>query len=277
MEDTLMSNHKLIIENWRRFLSENDRGYRTTALDGGDLYLLEKIDGRVHKLILYTFDLTNMSTDKIDGSSLWMRHNDVGAVTILPADRKPCIPDTYEVGTIHVAPEYSRKGYGSLLYDLAFYIVSQKDGGLTSDRTTGSKTLAVDFWKSVESNEAKYEKRKTQKIPIKDIDLDYVYPKPEDGATHIGGRDTFDYDESTPDPDDDCVKDSFDNATDHSFALRDVSKIKPVYDKLLANNDKLFKAIATQAGGDKIADSFVDMIIDKTVQGFEDAYMNAYE
>ena len=45
----------------------------------------------------------------------------------------------------------------------------------------------------------------------------------------------------------------------------------------MANNDNLFKAIVTPAGGDKIADSFIDMIIDKTVQGFEDAYMNAYE
>ncbi len=34
-----MSKHKLIMESWRKFLTESDRGYRTTTPDGNDVYL----------------------------------------------------------------------------------------------------------------------------------------------------------------------------------------------------------------------------------------------
>ena len=94
-----MSKHKLIMESWRKFLTESDRGYRTTTPDGNDVYLLHEKTGlstRNQRLTLYTID-PSVFDGLLGGGSLNIEeieegHKDIGSVFVMET-RGPCIPE----------------------------------------------------------------------------------------------------------------------------------------------------------------------------------------
>jgi len=297
MEDIHMSKHKLIMESWRKFLAEGDRGYRTTTPEGDDIYLYHKTMGPTgtnNRIVLYTIDPDAFFIPpggEVNMEELLNGQKDIGSIFIFPAsNREPCIPETYQVGAVHTAPDFDGQGYGTLLYDLAFLLAGSNGWGLTSDRDTGTKTTARGIWASIEANDAKYQKRKTEEIPISDVDLDYIHPQPEEGATSIGGNDTFDYSGRTPDPEDDCTRDyeGRNTATNHSFVMKDLTEIKGVYDELKNNHEQLVKLMDEydesydpnlNEPGDhgEIATEFLGMIRDRSSDNFGDRYDQADE
>ena len=129
---------------------------------------------------------------------------------------------TLQVGESYRDSDYTGKGLGPLLYDLAFFVANSMGYGLTSDREAGSKRGARDRWSKIEAD-PNYEKQRTK-----------------------AGNDEFDYYNDTPDDlDDDCDKDRFDdsNATDHSFVKKDTDKIHDVLTKLEANHLNYLESI----------------------------------
>tara|TARA_B100000287_G_scaffold297639_1_gene280803 strand:- start:215 stop:1084 length:870 start_codon:yes stop_codon:yes gene_type:complete len=289
-----MSKHKLIMENWRKFLSESDRGYREEMPNGDDLYMHHERrgpSGLMHRITLYTVDPNSFYSTELNLKEVFDGIKDVGSIYISQT-RRPCIPTTYEVGAIHTAEEFDNMGYGTLLYDLAFLVAAENNWGLTSDRDTGTKTVARSKWAAIAANDSKYEKRKTPEVPIADDSENapedavpgfLLRPQPEPGQTTVGGNDKFDYHFQTPDPDDDCSKTPFpgggsDNATDHSFMMKDTSEIKRVYDKLENNHVKLMKLIKDMSPPeDNYVQAIQNHILDKSAQGFGDRYDQAKE
>jgi GNAT superfamily N-acetyltransferase len=279
------------MESWRKFLTESDRGYRTTTPDGDDVYLLHDVVGHAgtsNRITLYTIDPDALFVQPLNIEELEKAHKDIGSVFIMETPG-PCIPDTYQVGAIHTAPDFDRQGYGTLLYDLAFLVAADKGWGLTSDRDSGTKSAASDIWASIEANDAKYEKRKTPEVPVSDEDLDYLHPRPPDGTTSVGGNDTFDYTGKTPDPEDDCRKDRWgSNATNHSFALRDTSAIKAAYDQMAGAHKALMELLNEQDPSTedeledgnnlgRLAQGINKMIVYRTSDNFGDRYTDADE
>ena len=188
-------NQKLIMENWRRFLKEEET--RGTRLDDSQVCLRVSISpGSDAEFTMYTpgqgLEVAQMIADL----------QIIGEVTLssLKSDG-PCLKangmnPSWHVEAIHTAEKFRNVGYGGLLYGFAFYVADQNNAGLTSDKNVGSKEDAVVKWKSFEKNTQTFDKVETP-----------------------DGNDTFDYDESTPDPDDDCdvLAGADENATDHSF------------------------------------------------------------
>lgn len=149
--------------------------------------------------------------------------NIVGAFKLRDATEslgEPCIPKTMELGEIHVAKQYQNKGYGRILYNLVFYVANSRGYGVTSDHADGTKAIAAIQWLKF----ANYIKQKTP-----------------------AGNDTFDYNKSTPDPNDDCVylpNDGSKPATDHSFVHPSWQNHQSVYDSLiLQHTDNLLFAL----------------------------------
>ena len=124
--------------------------------------------------------------------------------------QKPCIPPTHEIGLVAVAEEFEGTGIGAYLYEVAAYFIEKKnDGGITSDHSTSTTKPAAAVWSKLQ-NRLGYVKRKTEPGEEK---------YNEDGEV-VGGSDTFDYNNSTPDPNDDCTNVSDGKpATDHSLGI----------------------------------------------------------
>tara|TARA_R100000406_G_scaffold37547_2_gene24910 strand:- start:24 stop:746 length:723 start_codon:yes stop_codon:yes gene_type:complete len=203
MEDTLMSNHKLLMETWRRFLKESRES--VTEVDGKPIHLyFYAPDSPEFKIFLYVINKTSAG---FDSSQV------IGGIECVLTE-EPCIPKTLQVITSYRDSDYTGTGLGPLLYDLAFFVAHSMGYGLTSDRESGSKRGARDRWSKIEADPT-YQKQTTK-----------------------AGNDTFDYYKDTPDPDDDCEKDEYDdsNATDHSFIKKDTDKIHSVLTQLEANH-----------------------------------------
>ena len=188
-------NQKLIMENWRKFLEEQKE--RGTRLPDDQVCLRATISPKSDaEFTLYTPGQGGDVQQKILGLSI------IGEVTVasLKSDG-PCLKTqggnpSWHVEAIHTDEKFRNVGYGGLLYGFAFYIADQNNAGLTSDKNVGSKEDAVGKWKSFEKNSQTFDKLQTP-----------------------AGNDTFDYDETTPDPDDDCdvLAAAEENATDHSL------------------------------------------------------------
>ena len=186
---------KLIMESWRRFLrEEKKRGIRL----GDEVVCLRveispKSDA---EFTLYTPGPGTKAANRI------LRLEIIGEVNISSLKSSgPCLTadgknPSWHVEAIHTAEKYRNVGYGALLYGFAFYVAKNDNAGLTSDKDSGSKEDAVIKWDSFEKNTQTFDK-----------------------VTTPAGNDTFDYDSTTPDPDDDCdvFVDDADNATDFSF------------------------------------------------------------
>ena len=219
----IMNNHKLIMESWRKFLKESKSA--VTEVDGRPIYLFYFNTWRDNfTIILYT--VTEENKENISkGIELQDNFEILGSIQIVNTE-DPCIPKTQQVGTIFRNSKYSGQGLGPLLYDLAFSVAHSQGYALTSDRETGSKKSARKRWAKIEAD-PNYEKQRT-----------------------AAGNDTFDYDKSTPDPDDDCTYDDLldRNATDHSFIKKDIDEDYSTLMKLEANHMDLMDIIQQNLG-----------------------------
>lgn len=188
-------NQKLIMENWRRFLKEEKK--RGIRLGDEVVCLRAEISPKSDaEFTLYTPGTGTETAEKIAGLEI------IGQINISSLKSSgPCLTaagkkPSWHVEAIHTAEKYRNVGYGGLLYGFAFYVAKNDNAGLTSDKDSGSKEDAVIKWNSFEKNTQTFDKVMTP-----------------------AGNDTFDYDNTTPDPDDDCdvlVGDE-ENATDFSF------------------------------------------------------------
>jgi len=188
-------NQKLIMENWRRFLQEEKK--RGIRLGDEVVCLRAEISPKSDaEFTLYTPGPGAETTEKIAGLEI------IGQINISSLKSSgPCLTadgkkPSWHVEAIHTAEKYRNVGYGALLYGFAFYVAKNDNAGLTSDKDSGSKEDAVIKWNSFEKNTQTFDK-----------------------VTTPAGNNTFDYDSTTPDPDDDCdvlVGDE-ENATDFSF------------------------------------------------------------
>ena len=98
-----------------------------------------------------------------------------------------------------------------------FAIAKDKGYGVTSDHSAGSTDVAKDkVWNKIEAS-GEYTKRETGE-----------------------NNSEFDYNKSTPDPDDDCDVGLYGDpdklATDHSFEKQNTSAEKQTYKKLIRNH-----------------------------------------
>ena len=198
-----MSSHTLIMEAWRKFINESQAS--VTEIDGKQicLYYHSKHPPGFSVVLYIVGPREDYYTD----------YQVIAGIDCVPTD-DPCIPKTLQVGTSYRHSDYTGEGLGPLVYDLAFFVAQSMGYGLTSDRETGSKEGARDRWSKIEAS-PNFEKKKT-----------------------AAGNDEFDYTNSTPDPDDDCAKDEYEdsNATDHSFIMKDADQIHSTLMDLEANH-----------------------------------------
>jgi hypothetical protein len=197
---------KLLLENWRRFITENKDA-------GLCLYYYQNTSGNERALVLYS--PKPFSHPRFD--SLSKPLTDIGGMH-LTKTKEPCIPTTYEVTWVYVNHLRQGQKYGKMLYDVAFYVVNSDNYGLTSDHTVGTMDRARKLWKAIESS-SEYEKRETEE-----------------------GHDEFDYEALTPDPNDDCGKinqdEDFRSATDHSLFKKNFKEMGPQYKQMIENHRK---------------------------------------
>jgi hypothetical protein len=194
---------KLLFENWRKYLSEVEEEYE------GPVSLFHKdptseTDQSIH---LYHLGINDKITI-------------IGAIT-LRKTVKPCIPDTFEAGAVFTDIKYREKGFGSLLYDLAFYAAGQMGYGLTSDHSQYTTAIAKErgpFTKA--ETDSNFIKRKTP-----------------------SGNSKFDYtgDETPDDPLDDCDPGQVgpdEMATDHSFTKKVPKEVVALYEEYSDNHEE---------------------------------------
>ena len=192
---------KLLMENWRRFLKESKAAQLENLLNDLGIYMEQNSLG--YNIVLMELPKQE-STPKI-----------IGMIETNKSD-KPCIPMTHEIGAVGVEPMYENTGVGTYLYEVAALIVHDNHkagtgGGITSDHMASTTNPAKKVWDRLE-NKFNYIKRKTEPG---------TEEYNEDGEI-VGGSDTFDYNNKTPDPNDDC--DNVDQnyakaATDHSLGI----------------------------------------------------------
>ena len=191
------------MESWRKFIKESRSA--VTEMQGKPIHMFfHSRNSPEFKIILYILD------EKPGGRKL---ARVIGGVECIEIE-EPCIPKTLQVGTSYRDSTFAGMGLGPLLYDLAFFVAQSMGYGLTSDREIGSKRGARDRWSKIEAD-PNYEKQRTK-----------------------AGNDKFDYNQETPDPDDDCERDEYENsnATDHSFIKKSADNTHDVLMKLEANH-----------------------------------------
>ncbi len=167
------------------------------------------------------------SKEAIETSRLFLDTVIVGAISFentQTAVKEPCIPETFQVNTVHTHKDYEGQGFQKLLMDCAFYVLGKDDKGLTSDHESGTKPKASRAWDKIEKS-SEYEKRKTK-----------------------DGNDEFDYIEKTQDPDDDCEMPFKFPATHHSFKKKNLSDSKAQYEKLKSNHESFIKRLGRNKG-----------------------------
>jgi len=196
---------KLILENWKKFLKESTLSdYEPDKL--GPLSVWVESASDYAQIVLYHMFGEN---------KIYI----VGAIS-LNETMEPCIPKTFEVGTVYVEPQARDRGFGKLLYDLAFYVAKKTGVGLTSDHSSGTTDVAKDkAWKKINVSD-KYNKRQTEM-----------------------GNDEFDYNNSTPDdPNDDCDDGQYGNpASDYSLEMTNTSEIASKHNELAKNHQNNIK------------------------------------
>jgi len=178
------------MENWRRYLTENKEEYlKTLGLH------VTKTDGE------YNIHLYEWNTERVKAG--WpMIVGTLGTMEMPGADSpEPCIPTTQEIGKSAVKEERQGRGIGSHMYEVAaYYMKMEQDGGITSDHSASTTNDAAKVWMKLK-NRLNYVKRKTPKGP----DKESFNPKTgEILPAYKGENDEFDYNRSTPDPNDDC-------------------------------------------------------------------------
>ena len=139
---------------------------------------------------------------------------------------KPCIPETYDVAFSGVWPLYRGKGFGQLLYKAASADLGMKqDAGLTSDRAESTSMSAAKLWRKLQ--------------------LSMVPRETEDG------NDEFDYNNSTPDPNDDCVQPKKpENSINKSLKLNptEEGEYELLYKQMTANHKRFAAEVREKYG-----------------------------
>lgn len=189
---------KKILNEWRRFLLKESAPsipFSDENLEQ-NLSLFVSSDDETYQLVLYR-------KEKYVDNFYILGYASVDLLSDDADERFSCIPQTYQVSAIYVEKELRGKGYGSLLYSLAFAAIPN-DAGLTSDKYSGTQPEAAGLWNRIEKS-GDYELRQTPK-----------------------GNNEFDYDgKKTPeDKMDDCNADmdlGDSNATDHSIQKKNNS------------------------------------------------------
>ena len=218
---------KLLMESWRKFINEDVYGedfLKTLGLT----YQFEEGDFLVQ--IVHQNEINGQLTVIGMIETMEMAKKSGGRST-------PCIPETYEIGAVAVEPQFRGKGLGTWLYEVASVLISQKgDGGLTSDHSASTTNDAATVWKRLE-NDLNYIKRKTPKGPDEetyDMKTGEVFP------AYKGQNDKFDYNDSTPDPNDDCYPPSEGKAaSDHSLKIPPsrIAEVAMIMDIQMKNYD----------------------------------------
>lgn len=238
--------HKLIVENFRKFLKESQDFDKTKTC-------LVVIDyGNKKTVILYNPNgVERMSGTDIRRNEHFQTYEMIGAITIkntMITTNEPCIPKTFEVTSIFVEKNYRGMGFQKILMDQAFLLTSKEGAGLTSDHKYGTKAGAAGAWDKIEKS-SQYTKKKTK-----------------------AGNDTFDYDDNTPDQEDDCAKGSKDPvATDHSFVRTSLAGAENKFD-LYSGNHKRVERQLKQAGGDKYISNFENVLARMAAHRFNQLY-----
>jgi len=181
---------------------------------------------------------------------------EVVAMISLSKTDEPCIPLTFQVSYSAVDKRFQKKGYGSLIYGLAFhYVNSVLKGGLTSDHSHSTTAKATKMWNKFADTKGMVKKK-----------------------TAVG-NDEFDYNEKTADPDDDCdfgtAKRTFASsilgdkyrsgmATDNSWIMTG-NNFSGIYEKLKTQHEKYLKSMED-------SEIFEDDLILKAIDVFQDAY-----
>jgi|TARA_R110002012_G_scaffold304405_1_gene507897 GNAT superfamily N-acetyltransferase len=189
---------KKILNEWRKFLIKESAPsvpFSDENLEP-NLSLFVSSDDETYQLVLYRKE------KYVDGFYI-VGYASVDLLSDDGDERFSCIPQTYQVSAIYVEKELRGKGYGSLLYSLAFAVIPS-GAGLTSDKYSGTQPEAAGLWNRMEKS-GDYELRQTPK-----------------------GNNEFDYDgKKTPeDKMDDCRADmdlGDSNATDHSIQKKNNS------------------------------------------------------
>jgi GNAT superfamily N-acetyltransferase len=209
-----MNNQKLIMEGWRGFLKKFTGGKEIDLKN--DLAMWRNLSGKSFRIVLYV-------PSKFEGGKPVISDEHppdvVGMVVmgLLTSQEDPCIPATWQIKFVATAKKYQRRGIGTLLYDIAAtYAKISTKGGITSDHDAMTSNSAKKRWDKIDSS-SNYKKRETSK-----------------------GSDTFDYNDETPDPDDDCkLPYSSKNTVDHSYEI--VNDVKGKIDTYIKNHNSLMK------------------------------------
>jgi len=213
---------KLLMESWRNFINESwTKEYKMETLG---LYTFQTSAG----INLALVDLASAQPPETPMV--------IGMIETSTMTDKPCIPDTHEIGAVAVHPSALERGIGTYLYEVASLLVLKNyNGGITSDHLSSTTKPAAKVWNKLE-NEFGYIKRKT---------APGTEEYNEDGEI-IGGSDTFDYNGTTPDPNDDCDDlDAYKAASDHSLQIppERISSVQAIMMKQINNlNDYLDKS-----------------------------------
>ena len=185
---------KVIMEGWRDFFKKKPKeklepkdsalfklGANVGQKPNPPAFFVKK-QGKYHKIILWRPSSHDFKGRIMDGEIL--------AMIWVSKTKGPCIPETYEVNFSAVSKQLQGKGIGSLIYGLTFYYVNNElNAGLTSDHSASSNKKSQVMWD-------KYADTKNM-------------VKKQTGA----GNDEFDYENKTPDDDDDCGVGEFSDIT----------------------------------------------------------------
>jgi GNAT superfamily N-acetyltransferase len=246
-------NQKLIMEGWREFLGLVDKKKTSDFNLAQTCMIVLGQKGSRKKIILYNpRDLTKLSRDDMRENGQYKEAEIIGGIDLVLSTKispEPCIANTYQITAIYVTDAHRGKGLQKQLMDIAFYMVSEEGAGLTSDHHYGTRPKAGGAWKKIEKS-PDYEKKTTNK-----------------------GNDTFDYEDVTPDPNDDCNNPSRDPAaTDHSFEKKSNSIGKKLFDNYGTNHKVITDFLKSKFM--KI-DNFEYTMADISDNKFRDAYADS--
>ena len=182
---------KILMENWRKYLTENKDDYlKTLGL------VFTKTDG-LYNAYLYEWFPKRFGT----GWPVIVGY--IASTKVDEDDGGPCIPETQLIGRAAVREERKGRGIGTHMYEIvAYYMKMEHNGGISSDQEGGSTKDAARVWVKLR-DKLNYIKRKTPKGPNKRI---YDPKTDELLPAYAGENDEFDYNNSTTDPNDDCYK-----------------------------------------------------------------------
>lgn len=242
---TNMKSYKLH-ESFRKFLKESQEFKQSET----GIVVVDY--GNKKAVILYNpKGISKMSSMDIRRNEHFQAYELIGAITVkntMITTNEPCIPKTYEVASIFVEKNYRGMGFQKILMDQAFRLTSKEGAGLTSDHKYGTKAGAAGAWDKIEKS-SQYTKKTTK-----------------------AGNDTFDYNDSTPDQEDDCAKGSKDPvATDHSFIRTSLAGAENKFDLYSGNHRRVVRKLEF-AGGESYVNNFENVLGRMAAHRFNQLY-----